>query len=71
MRAIERDFENVRLAWEWSTRHGQVAQLHAMLDGLYLFASLSSRYREIIELFRQALEQPLIILYRWSTACII
>lgn len=59
MRAIERDFENVRLAWEWSTRHGQAAQIHAMLDGLYLFASLSSRYRETIALFRQALEQPL------------
>jgi predicted ATPase/DNA-binding CsgD family transcriptional regulator len=59
MRAIERDFENVRLAWEWVTRHGQVAQIHAMLDGLYLFASLSSRYRETIALFQQALEQPL------------
>lgn len=59
MRAIERDFENIRLAWEWVTKHGQVAQMHAMLDALYLFASLSSRYRETIALFRQALEQPL------------
>jgi predicted ATPase/DNA-binding CsgD family transcriptional regulator len=58
MRAIEHDFENIRLAWEWSTRHGQVGHLHAMLDGLYLFASLSSRYRETMALFRQALEQP-------------
>jgi predicted ATPase/DNA-binding CsgD family transcriptional regulator len=59
MWAIERDFENVRLAWEWGTTHGQVAQIHAMLDGLYLFASLSSRYRETIALFQQALEQPI------------
>lgn len=59
MRMIEHDFENVRLAWEWATTHGQITQIHAMIDGLYLFASLSSRYRETIALFRQALEQPI------------
>src|SRR6185295_18726468 len=31
MRAIERDFENIRLAWEWSAKNQQVTQLHAML----------------------------------------
>ncbi len=43
MQAIERDFENIRLAWEWSTKNGQVTQLHTMLNGLYLFGFLGSR----------------------------
>jgi predicted ATPase/DNA-binding CsgD family transcriptional regulator len=58
--AIERDFENIRLAWEWSTKNQQVAQLHAMLNGLYLFGFLRSRYREITTIFQQVLDQSVI-----------
>ncbi len=57
MQAIERDFENIRLAWEWSTKNGQVTQLHTMLNGLYLFGFLGSRYRETITIFQQTLDQ--------------
>src|SRR5262249_18759084 len=57
MRAIERDFDNIRLAWEWSATHQQATYLHAMLNGLYLFGFLRSRYRETITLFQQTLAQ--------------
>jgi len=57
MQAIERDFANIRLAWEWSAKNQHVAQLHMMLNGLYLFGFLGSRYREIITLFQQSLDQ--------------
>lgn len=59
MRAIERDFDNTRLAWEWSAKNQQATYLHAMLNGLYLFGFLRSRYREIIAMFLHALEQPI------------
>ena len=57
MQAIERDFENIRLAWEWSAKHQQLPQLHAMLNGLYLFGFLGTRYRETITLFQDTLDQ--------------
>ncbi len=57
LQAIERDFENIRLAWEWSAKNQQAAHLHAMLNGLYLFGFLRSRYRETITIFQQALDQ--------------
>jgi predicted ATPase/DNA-binding CsgD family transcriptional regulator len=58
MRAIERDFDNFRLAWDWSTKHHERAQLHMMLNGLYLFGFLGTRYRETITMFQDALAQP-------------
>jgi predicted ATPase/DNA-binding CsgD family transcriptional regulator len=58
MQAIECDFENIRLAWEWSAKHQQVTQLHTMLNGLYLFGFLGSRYRETTTIFQQTLDQP-------------
>ncbi len=57
VRAIERDFDNIRLAWEWSAKNQQMTHLHAMLNGLYLFGFLRSRYRETIAIFQQTLEQ--------------
>lgn len=59
MQAIESDFENIRLAWEWSAKNQQVTHLHMMINGLYLFGFLGSRFREIITLFQCTLEQPL------------
>jgi predicted ATPase/DNA-binding CsgD family transcriptional regulator len=59
VRAIERDFHNIRLAWEWSAKNQQMTYLHAMLNGLFLFGFLRSRYRETITLFQQTLEQPI------------
>jgi len=56
--AIDNDFENIRQAWDWSVRNQQAAHLHAMLNALYLFGFLRSRYREIIAIFEHGLEQP-------------
>ncbi|MBI1278810.1 MAG: tetratricopeptide repeat protein [Anaerolineaceae bacterium] len=56
MRAIETEFDNVRVAWEWATKNHQANDLHEMLHGLYLFGFLSSRYRETCSLFQQALD---------------
>src|SRR6185503_293950 len=36
MQAIEPDFENIRLAWEWSAKNQHLIHLHTMLNGLYL-----------------------------------
>ena len=58
MQAIERDFDNIRLAWEWSATNQQMQQLHAMLNGLYLFGFLGTRYLETITLFQDTLDQP-------------
>ena len=54
IRAIEADFENIRQAWEWSVEHDQADFVHAMLDALYLFGFLRSRYSETIGLFQWA-----------------
>ncbi len=59
MQVIERDFENFRLAWEWAVQNQHLTQLHTMLNGLYLFGFLGSRYRETITLFQATLEQSL------------
>jgi len=58
MQAIERDFENVRLAWDWSVTHQQASNLHLMLNSLYLFGFLGSRHVETIMIFQQTLAQP-------------
>jgi tetratricopeptide (TPR) repeat protein len=57
VQAIERDFDNIRLAWEWSAKNQHLTHLHTMCNGLYLFGFLGSRYREIITLFQQSLDQ--------------
>lgn len=59
MHAIERDFENIRLAWDWSVEHRNVANLHMMLNSLYLFGFLGSRHVETIMIFQQTLAQPI------------
>ena len=58
MRAIESDFENIRLAWDWSAQNQQATHLHAMLNGLYLFGFLGRRHQETIAIFQRTLEQP-------------
>ncbi|MEO8392003.1 MAG: LuxR C-terminal-related transcriptional regulator [Chloroflexota bacterium] len=57
MQAIESDFENIRLAWDWSAKNQVETNLHTMLNGLYLFGFLRSRYRETIAIFQHTLEQ--------------
>src|SRR6266498_1154391 len=57
MQAIERDFENIRLAWDWSVKNQQATYLHMILNGLYLFGFLGSRHLETITIFQQTLAQ--------------
>jgi predicted ATPase len=59
MQATERDFENIRLAWQWSVTNQQAAYLHMMLNGLYLFGFLGSRHLETITIFQQTLAQSI------------
>jgi ATP/maltotriose-dependent transcriptional regulator MalT len=59
MGAIERDFDNFRQAWDWSVRGHQTANLHAMLNGLYLYGYLGNRHREMIGLFQEALDRAI------------
>jgi predicted ATPase/DNA-binding CsgD family transcriptional regulator len=56
MRTIELDFDNIRLAWDWSSRNHLNTNLHQMLHGLYLFGFLRSRYSETTALFKQTLD---------------
>ncbi len=52
---IKDDFDNIRQAWNWSVNHQNTDNLHAMLDSLYLFGYLGSRYRDVIAMFDQGL----------------
>lgn len=58
MQAIERDFENIRMAWDWAVEHRHAANLHMLLNPLYLFGFLGSRHVETITIFQQTLAQP-------------
>ncbi len=60
MQAIERDFDNIRLAWEWSAQNQHATHLHMMLNGLYLFGFLGSRYRETITLFQDTFDHAVV-----------
>ncbi|MCL4250387.1 MAG: hypothetical protein KJ065_19710 [Anaerolineae bacterium] len=57
MRSIERDFDNVRLAWEWAIEKQLGNHLHTMLNSLYLFGLLGGRNVEVLLMFQQHLEQ--------------
>jgi hypothetical protein len=57
LQAIERDFDNIRLAWQWAAANQYLTELHTMLNDLYLFGFLGSRYRETTRIFQQTLEQ--------------
>lgn len=59
MQVIDRDFDNIRLAWDWSLECGQAANLHLMLNPLYLFGFLGRRHVDTIMIFQQALAQPI------------
>lgn len=57
MCAVEIDFENIRLAWDWASTHHSLSYLQTMLHGLYLFGFLCNRYHETIVMFQQALDE--------------
>ncbi len=59
MQAIDRDFDNIRLAWVWSLERRHAANLHLMLNPLYLFGFLGRRHVDTIVIFQQSLAQPI------------
>ncbi len=71
---IERDFENIRMAWTWAIEHHNNLEIDQMTNSLYHFGFVRSRFRETLELFQQALSQPVtnprlmgrLLLRRWG-----
>jgi predicted ATPase/DNA-binding SARP family transcriptional activator len=52
--AIRLEIDNIRLAWNWATAQGEVAQLQPLIFTLYWFYDYSNRFEEGIEVFHQA-----------------
>jgi DNA-binding SARP family transcriptional activator len=51
---IEREVENITLAWQWLIGQGDVARLAMAMDGLYHFTAIRSRFRQALALFSAA-----------------
>jgi predicted ATPase/DNA-binding SARP family transcriptional activator len=57
MDEIDRAFANIRTAWQWAVQHNHDDVLIRSIESLYLFAMLSGRYQDGIELLGMAREQ--------------
>lgn len=53
--ALELDFENVRVAWDWAVEARDFDILHAMADGLLWFGVFRSRQHNVNALYQHAL----------------
>jgi predicted ATPase/DNA-binding XRE family transcriptional regulator len=53
---VEREFENVRGAWQWALQRGQWEYLRKSLTVFSIFMAIRSRHREAIALFQQVLD---------------
>jgi len=53
---LEREFENVRSAWDWALQRGQWERLRKSLAPLAFFTSIRSRIQETITLLQQLLD---------------
>ncbi|MEZ4672912.1 MAG: hypothetical protein R2932_01555 [Caldilineaceae bacterium] len=51
---IEADFENVRAAWHWTVQQQNYAAIGKMLESLYWFCEMTSRYQNGWTMFHQA-----------------
>lgn len=54
LQIIEREIDNITLAWRWAATTVDVASLAQALDGLYLFLSTRSHYQSGADLFALA-----------------
>jgi tetratricopeptide (TPR) repeat protein len=54
---IERDFENVRAAWQWAVAQRDYAAIGQALESLYWFCEMSSHFQDGLELLRSARRQ--------------
>lgn len=56
LKAIERDIDNIRCAWQWAIMHGQLQQCLACLNVLSLFYSLRGLSRDGLIVFQTAVQ---------------
>lgn len=54
---IERDFENIRMAWKWALDQRDAALCRRMMEGLNFFCDMYARFHEGEDLFRAAAER--------------
>jgi predicted ATPase/DNA-binding CsgD family transcriptional regulator len=54
---MDRDFDNIRTAWNWAVQQRDTAALDRAIQGLYQFGFLRSHYHETMPLFIDALEE--------------
>jgi predicted ATPase/DNA-binding SARP family transcriptional activator len=54
--AIQLEFENVRLAWDWLVERRDSPRIEGSLDPLYHFFNIRSRFTEGIQYFQAALD---------------
>jgi predicted ATPase len=52
---IEANFENIRIAWDWSLQTQQDDIVHRMIEGLFWFGVIRSRQQDVDTLFQHAL----------------
>src|SRR5258708_29158756 len=57
LQQIESDFENIHAAWNWAAQQADTVLLNAMLESLFQFGLIRSRYRETADIFQRTLEQ--------------
>jgi predicted ATPase/DNA-binding CsgD family transcriptional regulator len=51
---IHQDFDNIRVAWHWAIQTEQALVLDRAVETLYVFAFVSGRMQDVIELFQFA-----------------
>ncbi|MFN8443578.1 MAG: BTAD domain-containing putative transcriptional regulator [Caldilineaceae bacterium] len=54
---LQPDWENIVLAWQWSSEQPELGDLHAALDGLVRFGNLRSLFQETQMLLEQSIRR--------------
>ncbi|MBC7813751.1 MAG: tetratricopeptide repeat protein [Burkholderiales bacterium] len=55
--AVELNFENIHVAWDWAVQARDYSTLHTMVEGLLWFGILRSRQHNVNALYEHALQQ--------------
>jgi len=53
---ISEEIENIRAGWTWAITQGKIAEIDRMLESLYLFYEMRSRFREGEEMIRRTVD---------------
>lgn len=54
---IERDFENIRIAWQYAAEQRDAPKIRQMAEGLHLYCDMKARFVEAEAMFRTAAQQ--------------